>query len=359
MSSAVRPVLARATPLLGVVALVALVALLGSSGSQSLERTTTSALVIVVVVVGLYVFVGNSGIISFGHIAFMAIGAYTTAWLTIPTGLKTVTLPDLPPFLAEAHASGPAAVVISGLVAAALAVVVAVPIMRLSGIAAGIATLSVLVIVNVVLSNWDALTGGTGTVVGVPTTMTPTTSLPWVAGALVVAFLYQESRWGRRLRASREDDQAARSVGIGVVRERRIAFVLSAFCVGAGGSLYAQYLGAFNPNQFYIDLTFLTLAMLVIGGTRSLSGAVVGGLGVAALSELLRTVQEDGITVAGLHLQSRAGLREIVLAVVMLVILVVAPRGLTGGRELRLPRRLRRRRGAPPTAIPSEAGPLP
>lgn len=344
MSNVRSRLLERLVPLATLAVLVALVALAGSAGSESFERTVTNVLITLVIVVGLYVFVGNSGVLSFGHIAFMALGAYTTAWLTIPVALKEATLPNLPGFLASAQTSGLVALLISGVVAAVFAAIVAAPITRLSGIAAGIATLSVLVVVNVVLSNWDDLTNGTGTIVGVPTNATIGSTLPWALGALVVAYLFQLSRWGIRLRATREDAVAARAVGISVVRERRRAFVLSAFFVGVGGSLYAQFLGAFNPGQFYIDLTFLTLAMLVVGGIRSLSGAVVGTLVVSALSELLRTLQEDGLSLAGAHLQVRAGLREIVLALLMLLILVVRPQGITRGRELgeRWVRRLRR-----------------
>lgn len=342
--------LRRATPLLAMAGLVSAVALIGAGGSEGFSKTITETLVTVLVVVGLYLFVGNSGVLSFGHVAFMALGAYTTAWLTIPPGLKTATLPDLPGFLAEAHTSPVVAVLVSGVVAALLAAVAALPLMRLNGIAAAIGTLSLLVIVNVVLSNWDELTNGTGTIVGVPSDLDPMSALPWVLAVLAIAFGYQQSRRGNCLRATREDPVAAQSVGIGVARERRVAFVLSAFCVGIGGSLYAQYLGAFAPGRFYLDLTFLTLAMLVIGGMRSLTGAVVGTLLVTALSEILSGMQDDGIALLGAQLELRAGVREVVLAGLMLVILVFRPDGITGGRELSWPRRRRSQGGRPPVA---------
>lgn len=331
--------LRRATPLLAMVALVAAVALIGAGASEASSKTITETLVTVLVVVGLYLFVGNSGVLSFGHVAFMALGAYTTAWLTIPAGLKAATLPDLPGFLADAHTSPAVAVLASGVVAALVAALAAMPLMRLNGIAAAIGTLSLLVIVNVVLSNWDELTNGTGTIVGVPSDLDPLSALPWVVAVLAIAFAYQRSRRGSCLRATREDPVAAQSAGIGVARERRVAFVLSAFCVGIGGSLYAQYLGAFAPGRFYLDLTFLTLAMLVIGGMRSLTGAVVGTLLVTALSEILSDMQDDGIALLGAQLELRAGVREVVLAGLMLVILIFRPDGITGGRELSWPRR--------------------
>lgn len=312
---------------------VIVVSLLGAAGDESFNRTVTDILVTLIVVVGLYVFVGNSGVLSFGHIAFMGLGAYVTAWLTIPPALKAATLPNLPGFLADAQTTSSVAILVSGAVAALLAAVVALPLMRLSGIAAGIATLSLLVIVNVVLSNWDDLTNGTGTIVGVPAGVDASSVLPWALGALVVAFAYQSSRSGSNLRATREDAVAAQSLGINVVRERSVSFVLSAFLVGAGGSLYAQYLGAFTPGRFYLDITFLTIAMLIIGGSRSLLGAVTGTLMVATLSEILSRAQDDGLDLAGAHLEIRAGFREVILAGLMLAMLLFRPTGLTRGRE--------------------------
>ena len=327
----------RATPLVVVTLLVLLTAGLGATGSEAFERTVATTLIYVVAVVALYLFAGNSGVLSFGHVAFMAIGAYSAALVSIPVGLKDVTLPNLPGVLAQASVGPDMAILIGGCVAAVVALVVAIPLMRLNGIAAAIGTFSLLVIVNVIISNWYNVTNGTQTLIGVPTKSTAWAILPWALLVLVVTFAYQESRWGARLRASREDLIAAQGVGIPIARERTIAFVLSAFCAGIAGALYGMSLGAFGPNQFYFNLTFLTVAMLIIGGLRSLSGAVIGALTVSALSELLKRLQDDGVDLLGLSVQPRPGLREIVLAALMLLILVVRPRGLTGGREVSWP----------------------
>jgi branched-chain amino acid transport system permease protein len=336
----------RGAPLIALSILISLVALAGATGSAAFEQRVIHTLTLMVAVVGLYVFVGNSGVVSFGHIAFMALGAYVTAWLTIPTRLKEVLLPELPGFLAQVHTSAALAVPVSAAVAGVFALALSIPLMRLSGVAAAIATLSVLVVVNIVLSSWDALTSGTGTLVGIPTSDRVWETLPWVLLCAAGAFAYQESRFGRRLRATREDSVAAASVGISLHKERGVAFVLSAVVVGAAGSLFAQYIGSINPSAFYIDLTVLTLAMLVIGGITSLSGAVVGTLVLAAVSEFLTRVQEDGVTIAGLDIESRAGLREMVIAALMITVLILRPRGLTGGVELTWPR-LGRSRSTP------------
>ena len=166
------PDLRRLTPLATMVALVVLVALLGSGTSDATQQTVATALIYVIATVALYLFAGNSGVLSFGHVAFMAVGAYTTALVSIPLGLKHVTLPHLPGFLASASVGTTPAILIGGGVAAAFAAIAAVPLMRLNGIAAAIGTTSLLVIVNVVISNWYDVTNGTQTLVGIPATAT-------------------------------------------------------------------------------------------------------------------------------------------------------------------------------------------
>jgi branched-chain amino acid transport system permease protein len=169
------------------------------------------------------------------------------------------------------------------------------------------------------------------------------------AGALVVivsAFAYQRSRFGRQLRATREDPAAARAVGVSIYRQRLGAFALSGFLAGLAGGLYVHFL-PINVDAVYLDLTFITLAMLVIGGATSLWGAVVGALAVSALDSFLAEA-ENGIHVAGRTLDLPAGTRIIVVGALMALVLIVRPSGLTGGRELSLPRVARRSR--PPEA---------
>ena len=160
--------------------------------------------------------------------------------------------------------------------------------------------------------------------------------------AIVVAFAYQRSRFGRLLRATREDAAAARAVGVSVYRQRLIAFALSGAIAGFAGGLYVHLL-PLNTETLYLDLTFITLAMLVIGGATSLWGAVVGALAVSALDSFLAEA-ENGITVAGRTLDLPAGTRIIVVGALMALVLILRPSGLTGGRELSLPWFTRRSR---------------
>jgi branched-chain amino acid transport system permease protein len=321
------------------------------------------ALINLTLVVGLYVFIGNSGVFSFGHISFAAIGAYTAGLLVIPAAQKAILQPSLPKFIAHAHFGSVGATLIGGVVAAAVAVVLAVPLMRLDGIALGLATFAVLVIVRTVANSWDQVTNGAAGLSGLPVVTSKNGALVWALIAIVSGFAFQSTGLGLRLRGSREDFVAARSLGVSVRWERRVAWVVSAFFVGIGGGLYGQYLGSFNADAFYISLTFTTLAMLVVGGVTSLSGAVIGSLTISFVAEALHRI-EQGVNAGPIHIPARPGLREVGLAVVMLAILILRPRGLTNGRELPWPsRRLlpRRLRGEVPAAEapPSPAKDLP
>jgi branched-chain amino acid transport system permease protein len=214
--------------------------------------------------------------------------------------------------------------------------------MRLRGIALPMATFALLVITHVVTSNWREVTGGRQALVGLPTYTTLWIAYGVAVVTLLAAAAYKQSRRGLLLQCSRENEVAAAATGIHVARERLIAFVLSAFFVALGGVLFAHFLGTVTANTFYLDMTFVTLAMLVVGGMRSLTGACLGTVAVSVVSELFRTV-EKGIAVGGLEIAAPPGLQEIALALIMLAILIFRPQGLVAGYELRLPGRQRAR----------------
>jgi branched-chain amino acid transport system permease protein len=319
------------TPLLIIVILVG-VALLGSLAAPAMQRTITEALVKLTVVIGLYIFVGNSGVFSFGHVAFMAIGGYISAILTILPAKKEVAL-KLPLLLESAQLPGLLAMLIAVAAAALIAFVIALPFMRLKGIALPMATFALLVIVYVVALNWTAVTGGRQALVGLPRYTNLWVALGAACFALVVASFYAQTRNGLALRCSRESEVAAAATGIDVQRERLIAFVISAAIVAMGGVLFAHFLGTMTANTFYLDLTFVTLTMLVVGGMRSLTGACAGVAVVSIVSELLRSI-ERGIDFGSFVVEAPPGLQEIALAVVLLAILVTRPHGLVGDWEL-------------------------
>jgi branched-chain amino acid transport system permease protein len=302
--------------------------------SDSSEIYFLNALVSVAMVVAIYVFIGNSGVLSFGQMSFVAVGAFAAGIFTIPVESKTGVLPQLFPFLRDHTIGNVASLLLGAVVGGVFALVVGLPLMRLSGLAAGIATFAVLEVTHNILREWTKIGPGATTLSLVPET---TDAVQATVGALAVvaaAFAYQRSRLGRRLRASREDPAAARGVGVNVHRERLWAFTVSGVLAGFAGALLVHLLGSITTEQVYLELTFLTLAMLVVGGLTSLWGAVVGALVVSALDSFLIEA-EQGVSV-GVSLDLPQGTRLIFLGAIMALVLIVRPSGLTGGREFRL-----------------------
>jgi branched-chain amino acid transport system permease protein len=322
--------------LLGPAALVAAAGLVGSLFERSTEIYFINTLVALCIVVGLYIFVGNSGVLSFGHVSFVAVGAWAAGVLTIPAGEKSALLPSLFPWLAERESGNVVSLLVAAAVGAAYALLVGLPLMRLSGLAAGIATFAVLEITHNVLRYYEKIGPGTTAFSSVPETTDLRQATIGGLVAVVVAFAYQRSRFGRRLRATREDAAAARAVGISVYHQRLWAFTLSGAVAGFAGGLYVHLL-PLTTEEVYLNLTFITLAMLVIGGLTSLWGAVVGALAVGGLDSLLAEA-ENGIGVLGRTIDLPAGSRIIVVSSLMALALILRPSGLTGGREFGLRR---------------------
>jgi branched-chain amino acid transport system permease protein len=304
--------------------------------AASTETYVINALVNVAIVVALYVFIGNSGVLSFGHVSFVAVGAWAAGILSMPVEEKPAIMPNLAGFLRDTTVGNVSSLAIAAAVGAAYALLVGLPLMRLSGLAAGIATFGVLEITHNVLRYWETIGPGLNTFSAVPET---TGLLQAAVGAVLavgVAFVYQRSRFGRMLRATREDAAAARAVGISVYRQRLLAFGLSGALAGLAGGLYVHLL-PLNAESLYLDLTFITLAMLVIGGATSLWGAVVGAVAVSGVDSLLAEA-ENGIRLFGSHVDLPSGTRIVVVGALMALVLILRPGGLTGGREIALAR---------------------
>ena len=315
--------------------LVAVTAVVGVFVSRSTEIYFINALVAVCVVVALYLFVGNSGVLSFGHVSFVAVGAWTAGVLSVPVEEKPATMPNLFGLLSDTTTGNLASLALAALAGGVFALLAGLPLMRLSGLAAGIATFAVLGITNNILRYYEKIGPGLNVFSSVPETTDLLQAGVAAILAIVVAFLYQTSRWGRRLRAARDDAAAARAVGISVYQQRLIAFALSGALAGLAGGLYVHFL-PINADFVYLELTFITLAMLVIGGMTSLWGAVVGALAVSGLDSLLAEA-EGGLG----RIDLPSGSRLVVVGFLMALVLIVRPTGITGGREVTLSRLFR------------------
>jgi branched-chain amino acid transport system permease protein len=296
-------------------------------GSSSSSRTYVVFLVNVMLVVSIQAFIGNSGIVSFGHVAFMGIGAYTTALVTIPEALKSALLPDLPSSLATVNLALLPAVALSALVALAVAAIFGGGIIRMTESTMAMATLALLVVVHTFLQNSTTFTRGSLGLAGIPVRTTIGIATVGTVMFLLLGRLYKESGPGLRLRAAREDPLSSASVGTNVVRTRYAGWLLSAAMMGAAGSLWAQSVIAFNANQFYFAITFALLGMLVIGGRTSLTGAVAGAAIITFLTDTLARV-EQGVAIGPWELPRVTGTVQFAIALLIIITLILRPEGL-------------------------------
>lgn len=340
-------------------ALIAATALVGANSTPSLRGTVITILCNMVIVLGLQVFIGNSGVYSFGQLGFAAAGAYVAAFLTIPAAFAALQVPGLPHLIADAQLDPLPATLIAAVACGLLAAVVGLPLMRTSTLAVPISTFAFLIVVYNVLANWEEVTGGTSGLVSIPRTTSIESAALWAGMAVIVALAFKWSTSGYRLQATREDEVAARSLGISVDRERLVAFALSGVLCGVGGALAVHQSGVLNPATFYFGATVTTVTMMVLGGARSVFGAVLGTVALSTVNELLRGV-EGGANVLGIvSIGNTPGLAAIGVGLILLATMIAMPDGLSGGREageLPLPRWLRRTRTA---AIPALSGAAP
>ena len=203
---------------LALVALVCAVAPLFGSG---LRLQLQAALVVTAIVVAQGVFSGNSGVISFGHISFVALGAFGAGIMSLATTQKTAVFPELFPIIRDHRFGNITSLLLAAPLAAVFAAIIGPALVRLSGLAAGIATFAVLGIVRNVLRNWTKIGPGAKAIPGVPTKGIVQAGFG-LAVVVVVAWIYLHSAPGRRLRASREDEAAA-AVGNRMQHERYLA----------------------------------------------------------------------------------------------------------------------------------------
>jgi branched-chain amino acid transport system permease protein len=273
---------------------------------------------------------GLTGMFSLGHPAFMTIGAYVAAILTFPARRKGM-LSDLPEWLGGVELSLLPSVVIAGLVGAAVAFLVGLPVLRLRGHYLAVATLGLIVIVQSLATNWDGITRGGAGLSGVPRL----TSVWWAFGLLafvaIAAWRIKFSSLGRAMMATRENELAAECAGIDTVRVRMVAFVIGAFFAALAGALMVHLIGVVTPKTYSVLLAFNLVVMVVIGGQGSIVGALLAASAITILSEALRPAEES----LGLY-----GLSQVIVALCLILVLFIRPQGLFGSGEPLFLRRL-------------------
>ncbi len=330
-----------AVVLLGGLAYIALVG--GSS-----ERLITAMLIDAIAVVGLQVYIGNTGVLSFGHIGFGAVAGYTFAILAISPERKARWIPDAPWGLTEVQVSPLLATIAAVAMALAVAVIIGIGLARSGAqsgaVAATVITLALLFVTHEVAANWTSLTGGNRAPLSFGIGKTLDSRLPIFAvllGAIIAARLFAQSRVGRLAHAAREDNLAARAVGVNPAVQQMAALLISVAVVAMGASLRVFEIGNMTPRFFFFEYTLLTLVMLIVGGRNSVSGAIVGVVIITAGREFTRRVATEGYELFGLGLDGtpanwifREGLPTIFLGLAMLGFMILRPNGLLDDWEL-------------------------
>ena len=289
---------------------------------------------------------GYMGEFSLAHAGFMAVGAYSSSLLT----MKVLPVAAHPALFHVAVLAG-------GLVTALLGLLVALPSFKVRGDYLAIVTLAFLMIVKSALENIDAIGGPRG-ISGIPRL----TTLPWVfcwtAGLVWLIRNFVYSCYGRGVLAIREDEIASDLMSVDTRRVKVLAFMLSAFCAGIAGALFAHLLQFISPRVFDVVKTTEILIMVYLGGIASIGGSILGAALYTLLLELLRPS-----TVAGLlswlpavvfdplndyFIRHLGVLRMIIMPLALVLVMLFWPRGILGLREFRgfIPRRDRRAHGA-------------
>ena len=275
-----------------------------------------------IVGVGLNVLLGLSGQVSFGHVGFYALGAYTVAILTV-----------------TAKWSLWAALPVAALVATVTGALLALPAVRVRGPYLAMVTIAFGFIVEHAAVEWRGLTGGQNGIMGIPSTLGERgVALLAIAVAALAAAAYhflERSRFGKAMRAVKDAEVAAESIGLAPVRVKTAAFAISALCAGVAGALFAPLSGFVTPSTFSFSQSILFVLVVMIGGAGYVAGPLVGAGIVVLLPEVLAALAEY---------------RLLFFGALLLLVLWIAPEGVVGSVL-----RLLRRKRAPRLAFASDA----
>jgi branched-chain amino acid transport system permease protein len=263
-----------------------------SGGATSLLYSRSLIFIYVITVMSLNLLIGYGGQISIGHASFLAIGAYTSAILTLTLGV---------PFWL--------ALPLAGFFTALIGFIVGLPAVKLSGHFLAVATLGFGVAIPELLLKWDSLTGGfSGLFPEKPSILGYTFDSDLkmyyllLGVTLIVTWLLSNlinSRMGRAFVAIRESEIAATAMGINVPLYKALMFSISAFYTGLSGSLYAHFIGFISPNDFNLSISFLVLAMVVVGGFASIPGSYLGAILLTMIPQLTDKVPGLSLVLTG------------------------------------------------------------
>jgi len=278
---------------------------------------------------------GVTGQFSLEPNGFVAIGAYVTSLLLLPAAIKIdmFALEDPAPIILALNSNFFVALLASGVVAASLAFILSIPVFRVRGDYLAIVTLGFGFIIRIVAMNSPEYTNGAMGLNDIPSDA----NLYWTGFIAIVTFVIMlniiYSKYGRAMKAVRDDEDAATAMGINTFWIKTYAFMTSAFFEGVGGGLMASLLTTIAPDQFTFLLTFQLLIIIVLGGLGSMSGTIIGTILVMGGTEWLRFLDQN-MDIFGYNTGAHPGLRMVVFSILLIILMLFARRGLFGNKEL-------------------------
>jgi branched-chain amino acid transport system permease protein len=298
-------------------------------------RILNNIAVFIIMAVSYNLINGVTGQFSLEPNAFLAIGAYTSAILTLSPDEKIrsfIIEPMIWP-LSEVTLSFPVSLLLAGVVTAFMAFLMAIPVFRVRGDYLAIVTLGFGEVVQVLANNAISITNGSLGLKG----LAAHTTLWWSWGVCLVTVFaivrLVNSSYGRAMKAVREDEAAAQAMGINAFWIKTLAFTFSAFFEGVAGGLLAHLITTISPSLFTFLLTFHLLIIIVIGGLGSTTGAIIAAVLVTWSGEWLRIVEEP-ITLLGYHYSGIPGMRMVIFSILLILVMIFARSGIMGRREL-------------------------
>ena len=289
----------------------------------------------IILALSLNLIYGFTGMFSLGHAGFMAIGAYVCSILIMsPEQKEALFILDAAyPWVQNAQAPFFLAVILGGLAAALAGFLIGLPLLRLGDDYLGIATMGFAEIVRVMATNWSRITNGALGFKGIPDYADLWWTFGWCVVTLYVIVRLLQSNTGNVLRAIRDNETAAKAMGVDAFRYKLLSFTVGSFFAGVGGALLASLLTTIDPRMFLFTLTFNVLMIVVTGGLGSITGSVLAGAIITMALEWLRVV-ENPISFAGFELDGIPGMRMVVFSLALIIIILFRREGLMGMREI-------------------------
>ena len=278
---------------------------------------------------------GVTGQFSLEPNGFVAIGAYITALSLLSEDMKwdLFQLEDPSPAILALHFDLIPTLLLSGVAASIVALILAFPVFRVRGDYLAIVTLGFGFIIKVVAINSPQFTNGAIGLNEIPSV----TNLYWTGGIAILTIIIMlnviYSKYGRAMKAVRDDEDAASAIGINTMKIKTYSFMTSAFFEGVGGGLLAILLTTISPDLFQFFLTFQLLIIIVLGGLGSMTGAIIGTILVIGGTEWLR-VLDSHLVIFGYDFGTHPGLRMVVFSIMLIIVMLYAREGIMGKKEL-------------------------